>query len=248
MCQICRNPSHEPAVSRRHFLRGLGAASAVGLFGSRLAHANAPKPGNVLTPDQALDRLRAGNQRYVEGKHEPDSHRIDRESLARGQNPFACVLACADSRVAPEFCFDEGPGDLFVARVAGNYLTLDILASLEYAIAVLKTPLIMVMGHDHCGAVKAAIEAYQQDTSFPGHIQNISSAISAAVENVDERRKTSGIKQDFATEVAIENARLNARLTAESTPIIRRQVREGKVKVVAGVYTIETGRVSLINT
>ncbi|MEK7779114.1 MAG: carbonic anhydrase [Pseudomonadota bacterium] len=101
-----------------------------------------PKPENVLTPDEAFDRLMQGNKRYVSGKSMPlDFHDVER-SLVKGQNPYATILGCSDSRVSPEHCFDEAHGDLFIVRGAGNYLTNDNIASIEYAVEVLKTPLI----------------------------------------------------------------------------------------------------------
>ena len=107
-----------------------------------------------MTADEALERLMAGNARYVADQSTPLNFSNDRAALVSGQNPYASILSCSDSRVSPEFCFDEQRGDLFVARVAGNYLTTDFVATLEYAAAVLYTPLIMVLGHESCGAVR----------------------------------------------------------------------------------------------
>src|SRR5262249_714557 len=133
------------------------AASALGLAFTGDAFAKKtkapPKPQNVLTPDAALKRLMAGNERYVEGVARRHDLKHERGALAGGQNPFAAILSCADSRIAPEYAFDSGRGDLFVCRVAGNFANADMIASLEYAVAVLNTPLILVLGHDACGAV-----------------------------------------------------------------------------------------------
>ena len=129
------------SVSRR---RALGLLPAVGLASlfSGVAHAQSepPKQENQLTPDQALKRLMQGNGRYVQGRTSAHDFVSTRAALTQGQNPYACLLSCADSRVGPEFCFDESRGDLFVTRVAGNYVTTDILGSLEYAVAVLGSP------------------------------------------------------------------------------------------------------------
>src|SRR5699024_10117989 len=130
-----------------------------------------PLPENVMSADEALERLMAGNARYVAGQSTPLNFAEERAALVTGQNPYASILSCSDSRVSPEFCFDEQRGDLFVARVAGNYLTTDFVATLEYAAAVLDTPLIMVLGHQSCGAVRAAIDAVEKNKQFPGHIQ-----------------------------------------------------------------------------
>src|SRR5277367_1633091 len=156
MCEMCRRSSiarFEP--SRRSVL---GAAiSAMGLFLASAAGAKEmkapPKPLNVLTPAASLERLRKGNARYVEGVSLRHDFRHEREALTGGQNPYAAVLSCADSRIAPEYAFDSGRGDLFVCRVAGNFANDDSVASLEYAVAILNTPMILVLGHDSCGAV-----------------------------------------------------------------------------------------------
>ena len=176
-----QDPKEDP--SKRSFLKlalasaiGVGFATSGHVIGkekqSTKGHSNpTPKPENILTPDEALDRLMSGNERYVSGKSRPLNFRDVHRSLAKGQNPYATILGCSDSRVSPEHCFDEAHGDLFVIRGAGNYLTTDNVATLEYAVAMLHTPLIMVLGHEHCGAVKAAIDAVDHHTNYPGHIQ-----------------------------------------------------------------------------
>jgi carbonic anhydrase len=114
-----------------------------------------PKPQNVLSPDASLNRLLEGNSRYVKEVTLRHDFKHEREALAGGHNPYAAVLSCADSRIAPEYAFVSGRGDLFVCRVAGNFASDEMIASLEYAVAVLATPLILVLGHDSCGAVDA---------------------------------------------------------------------------------------------
>jgi carbonic anhydrase len=114
-----------------------------------------PKPENVLTPDAALDRLMKGNARYVEGVSTRHDFKHEREAPSKGQNPFAAVLSCADSRIAPEYCFDSARGDIFVCRVAGNFASRDIVAIFEYTAHVLNTRLILVLGHESCDAVEA---------------------------------------------------------------------------------------------
>src|SRR5690606_31461360 len=140
-----------------------------------------PKPENVLSSDQAIKRLLEGNRRYASGKTRSRDFASTRAALASGQNPYAGILSCADSRVGPELCFDEERGDLFVLRVAGNYVTSDMLASLEYGVAVLNMPAIMVLGHTGCGAVNAAVSAFEKQAEFPGHIQNIVTELMPAV-------------------------------------------------------------------
>ena len=109
-----------------------------------------------------------GNARYIDGVTQRHDFKHEREALSSGQNPFAAMLSCADSRIAPEFCFDTARGDVFVCRVAGNFANDDIVASLEYAVQVLNTPLIMVLGHDACGAVDATIKSIKDGTTLPG--------------------------------------------------------------------------------
>lgn len=139
-----------------------------------------PKPQNVLSPDAALKRLMEGNGRYVEGVTRRHDFKHEREALAGGQNPFAAVLSCADSRIAPEYAFDTGRGDLFVCRVAGNFAGTETIASMEYAVAVLNTPMILVLGHDACGAIDATLKAIKNDKPPPGHIPSLVDAIAPA--------------------------------------------------------------------
>src|SRR5450755_2458751 len=175
MCEICRleNLAHQAQPSRRGVLQLFGAAAAgVALAGA--AHAKddkkPPKPQNVVSPDAALELLMKGNKRYVEGESLRHDFKHEREALVGGQNPFAAILSCADSRIAPEYAFDSGRGDLFVCRVAGNFATDEVIASMEYAVAVLGVPLILVLGHESCGAVDAAINSLRDDKALPGHM------------------------------------------------------------------------------
>ncbi|MBK7353263.1 MAG: carbonic anhydrase [Nitrosomonas sp.] len=199
-----------------------------------------PKPENVLTPDQALERLMQGNERYVSGNSKPlDFHDV-KASLVKGQNPYATILGCSDSRVSPEHCFDEALGDLFVARVAGNYLTNDNLATIEYSVAILNTPLIMVLGHESCGAVKAAIDAVDHYSAFPGHIQLLASAIAPAV------RKVNDTSEDRLINVTKQNVIMTVERLRNKTPILDYYHDRKKLRIVGGVYYLDTGKVALI--
>lgn len=238
--------------SKRSFLK-LAAASAisVGFSGSIIANAaekktndapsrRAPKPENILTPDQALERLMQGNERYVSGKSVPlDFHDVE-AALVKGQNPYAAILGCSDSRVSPEHCFDEALGDLFVARGAGNYLTNDNIATLEYAVAVLNTPLIMVLGHEGCGAVQAAIEAVDHHRDFPGHIQLLASAIAPAV------RAVSDTSAGRLVNVTKENVIMTVERLRTKTPVLDYFHDQKKIRIVGGIYHLSTGKVELI--
>lgn len=233
---------------RRNFLRLAGASAGSLMLASALpvslAHAapspDVPKPQNNIDPQQALARLMAGNARYADGLTRRHDFLTEREALSGGQNPYAAVLGCADSRIAPEYAFDTARGDLFAVRVAGNFVTTDGLASLEYAVAVLGTPLIMVLGHDSCGAVSAGVKALTQNAMFPGQIQGLADAIKPSVATV--------LKQpgDLLDNAITQNVKDTvSRLTREST-LLSEALAEGKLKVVGGVYRLATGKVELI--
>jgi carbonic anhydrase len=251
MCIVCIRKNlyttirPEQSVARRRLLKTVGFASTFSLMGlgsQSYAKGTPPKPDNVLTPDQALERMMAGNARYANA----DSLKIDvketRGALSRGQNPYACVLSCADSRVSPELCFDEARGDLFVTRVAGNFVNTDILASLEYAVAVLKAPLILVLGHTSCGAIEAAVKAYTQNTTYPGHIQSLTTALAPAVREVSKTVNAEGLVS-AATDA---NVQLNVTKLKESNPILSERISKGQLKIVGGVYDLSTGRVKFL--
>src|SRR5215218_566838 len=156
MCDLCGDLEHDPNVSRRRFL-GAGAVAVATLSGLARA-ADSPKPGsapppNAITPADALKRLMEGNARYAGNNPTERDFSAKRAQLAQAQYPIASILSCADSRVVPDLVFDQSPGDLFVCRVAGNVMTTNLLASLEYGVQFLGSPLILVVGHSNCGAV-----------------------------------------------------------------------------------------------
>jgi len=247
MCDVClakaelMNPVNP---SRRRTLGVMGAFSLLGVSAvAGLAHAKSPpKPDNVLSPDQAIKRLREGNDRYVSGKTHNRKFTATRAALVDGQNPYASILSCSDSRVSPELCFDEERGDLFVARVAGNYVTNDILASLEYGVAVLNTPLIMVLGHTRCGAISATVNALEKQAEFPGHIQSIVTALMPAA----RAAAADGHQGTMVQAATIQNIKQNVQRLQEATPILSKAVQEDKLKVIGGLYHLDTGRVELV--
>ncbi len=252
MCIIC-NTKKLNAISklpndplRRTLLKSAGLLSFGGFMSSAgisIAQvAKPPKPENVLSPDQALTRLMAGNATYVKSKTLQINVDETRGTLARGQNPYACIVSCADSRISPELAFNEERGDLFVARVAGNFVNTDILASLEYGTAVLGAPLIMVLGHTSCGAIDASVKAYTQNTSFPGHIQALTTALAPAVREASKKAKG----KDLLNAATVENVRLNVEMLKESNPILSERVKKGNLKIVGAIYDLPSGRVSLI--
>jgi carbonic anhydrase len=226
---------------------GLAAASSATLALGGVASAKdaspgkqPPKPQNVLTPDGALARVMAGNARYVSGVAKRHDFEHEREALAGGQNPFAAVLGCADSRIAPEYAFDTARGDLFVCRVAGNFASDESIASLEYAVSVLNTPLILVLGHDACGAVDATIKSMKDGTTLPGHLPSLVAALSGAV-------KASAQQQGNQLDNAIkQNVLDNVAKLKTATPILSAAVGDNKLKVVGGVYRLRDGRVDMV--
>ena len=243
MCKNCVNDRNNGiAPSRRSFVHltvsALGLAFAGPAF-SKEAKAP-PKPQNVLTPDAALKRLMDGNARYVEGVSRRHDFRHEREALAGGQNPFAAVLSCADSRIAPEYAFDTGRGDLFVCRVAGNFAGTETIASMEYAVAVLNTPLILVLGHDACGAVDATLKAIKDDKPPPGHIPSLVEAIAPAAKAAMQQ---GGEVLDKAIR---QNVIDNVAKLKSAAPILNAAVEQGKLKVVGGIYRLKTGAVDPI--
>jgi len=232
------------SIGRREFLRRSSAA-AIGLAlarGALAADPNKPppKPENVLTPDAALERLRQGNARYVDGVAKRHDFKAEREALAGGQNPFAAILGCADSRIAPEYAFDAARGDLFVVRVAGNFANTDAIASLEYAVAVLGVPLIMVLGHGSCGAVDATIKSIDGAPPLPGHLPSLVRALTPAVEAVK------GKPGDRLANAIDENVVLNVQALRAATPILSAAVGNKTLRVVGGVYDLATGKVRTI--
>ena len=201
---------------------------------------NTPKLDNVLTPDEAFARIMAGNARYISGRTTYRDFQSARDAVSVGQNPYACVLSCADSRVSPEFCFDEDLGDLFVTRLAGNYVSTNILANLEYGTSVLKASLIMVLGHTDCGAIKSAISAVQDNVDFSGHIQTITTDLSSAIHAGIE---AGGELIDSAT---LQNIKQNVEALKQAAPILKKRIDDGKLKVVGGLYHLDTGIVEIV--
>ncbi|MGB6321212.1 MAG: carbonic anhydrase [Xanthobacteraceae bacterium] len=200
-----------------------------------------PKPENVIPPDAALHRLMEGNTRYVKGEARRHDFRHEREALSKGQNPFAAVLSCADSRIAPEYCFDTARGDLFVCRIAGNFASDEMTASLEYAVAVLNTPLILVLGHEACGAVDATIKSVKDGTTLPGHLPSLVAAIKPAVDAVQ------GQPGDMLVNAIQRNVALNVQALSSAGPILKAAVDDKKIRVVGGVYKLSSGQVALLS-
>jgi carbonic anhydrase len=221
--------------SRRRILHTMLASAAAGLTGSTALELAvpgllaAPVP---LSPDAAVRELVMGNQRFAANQFTSVQHDLEvlRNHTADKQEPFAAVLACADSRVPVELIFDQTIGHIFVTRVAGNLATPEIIASLEYAVAVLDVKAVLVLGHTNCGAVKAAMKA----ETVPGQISTLYRSLHRAVE------QASG---DLAKAIDV-NAQVQAELLRTSSTVIRDADNATKVRVVSGVYDLASGKVS----
>ncbi len=246
MCEACgfQILTHGNIISRRKLL-SIGAQLTATLATPAAAMAKGknppPKPGNVVTPEQALERLKEGNKRYVQGVAKRHDFIAEREALVGGQNPYAGILSCADSRIAPEFAFDSSRGDLFVVRVAGNFLNPDNLASFEYAVEALKTPLIMVLGHDACGAVSATIASIKDKTTLPGHLPSLVASLAPAVNAVAD------LPGDLLENATRENVRRNMEALKTATPILSAAVNEKRLQIVGGIYRLASGEVQLLS-
>jgi carbonic anhydrase len=222
-------PAHGTAPAPPH-----GAAPAAGHAAAPAGHATKPGP----TADKALAMLKKGNARFVAGAMtHPDQGRARLKALAAGQQPFATILSCSDSRVPPEVIFDQGLGDLFVVRVAGNVADPVNLGSVEYAAEHLGVPVVVVLGHHKCGAVKATSEAVEAGAKVEGNLGAIVGEISPAVE---EARKSPG-KEGLVNDAAHANVKRTAAAMLERSPPLRKLVEEGRIKIVGAVYDLDTG-------
>jgi carbonic anhydrase len=187
----------------------------------------------------SLAKLLEGNRRFMAGRFQhPRQMPQRRRQTATGQQPFAVVLACADSRVPPEIVFDQGLGDLFVVRVAGNIADDAALASIEYAVDHLGAPLVVVMGHSHCGAVAATIDSLASHTTLPGHLPTLVAAIEPAVTS----QGPGPDRLERAIDANVQNVVQQIRQDAEVAHLLE----QGKVKVVGGHYDLATGKFSLL--
>ena len=220
--------------SRREFVcRALGSAAAAGVSG--LIPSTAIRAQTALSPEAALQQLIDGNRRFAGGhltSFAEDLEILKAKTIDK-QEPFAAVLSCADSRVPVELIFDQSIGEIFVTRVAGNIATSAMIASLEYGVAVLGTKAIIVLGHTNCGAVKASIEA----KAVPGQISALYPYIRPAVDQAGSN-----------LEAAIKaNAKIQAGLLRQSSPVLADHIKQNQLKIVAGYYDLSSGKVTLLD-
>lgn len=243
MCDLCttNGPSRRRLLGGGIAMAGLAAAGLLGgLATPTAAFAQAARP-NDIPPAEALKRLKDGNARYAANKPRQHDFSAGRAARASAQYPFAAILSCADSRVAPELAFDQGPGELFVCRVAGNFVNDDGLASLEYGVQVLGLPLIMVLGHSNCGAIDATIKVVKDNITLPGHLPGLVNALKPGIEAAIAKQP-----KDLLATAIEENVRFNVRRLRDASPILSKAVADKKLQVVGGVYEIGTGKVAAV--
>lgn len=232
-------------MERRDFLK-LGMTGAFGMMLSasdllwRVEQAKAAEipstSAESLSPDAALQKLIEGNQRFVDHHPQyPDQSELRLHEVAQAQHPFATILSCADSRVPAEIVFDQGIGDIFDVRIAGNIATHEAIGSIEYAVVLLGSPLLMVMGHERCGAVTAAV----QKESLPGDISTFVKAIKPALKRAKDQ-PGDAVENAVVANVQYQIERL------KRSKLLTKQVESGKLKIVGGRYDLDTGRVTII--
>lgn len=237
MCDLCARPA--AGISRRHIFASMAALAAAAPLSRRVFAQTAPQ--NAITPDEALKRLMDGNARYAANTSSNLDYSAGRAARATAQYPVAAILSCADSRIAPELAFDQGPGDLFVVRVAGNFVNDDGLASVEYAVKFLNTPLVIVLGHSNCGAIEAAIKVVRDGATLPGHLQEMVREIRPAV-----KAAKAGNPDDVLAAAIAANVNRGVRRLETAKPILADFVKNGKVKVVGAHYELSSGRITLL--
>jgi len=227
-------------LSRRNSLKFVAGAIGTGILAARAgADLAAPAPAiaqNDLTPDAAMQKLMDANKRFVDRKRQSPNQDLSRlVEVAQSQKPFAAILGCADSRFPSEIIFDQGLGDLFVCRVAGNVATPEEIGSLEFGTLVLGAKVLVVIGHKRCGAVDATIKGAQ----VPGQIGSLLDAIKPAVESSKDQ---AGDRLENASKanVVLQAQRLKA------SPVISKLIEENKLKVVGGYYDLDTGAVNIL--
>jgi len=232
-------------TTRRHFL----AATALFATGTAIVRAQdacavfTKNTQSATTPEQALARLKEGNARFLAGQSIHCDLRAQVKETAGGQAPFAAILGCMDSRVPPELVFDQRIGDIFTVRIAGNFVNVDILGSLEYATEVVGAKLIVVLGHTDCGAVKGAVD----DVKLGNLTATLASIRPAVLEitNVDGARTSKNKK--FVQAVADQNAKDAAGMLTSRSTVIASLVKERKLKIVSAMHDVSTGAISWLS-
>lgn len=237
MCDDCNTGT----ISRRGLIAGGLALSLTAPLATQASAEEAAAAAAPVSPEEALQRLIEGNARYVANAAINTDHSLTRVSRTQGQQPFAAIVSCSDSRVAPELIFDEGPGELFVVRVAGNFISEEGLATLEYGVAVLGIKSIVILGHTSCGAVDATIKSIADNELPPGHLPSLVNAIRPAVYDVMGDKPA-----DLLAAATAQNARRNAERAQTEGPILSEAFASGRLNTAAAIYDIATGKVDFI--
>jgi carbonic anhydrase len=237
---------HDPRkIDRTRFLEtaglGLAALTMAGTSPEKAIAAAGPASA-AGTPEKAIELLQAGNERFLKGSAVCESLTARRLELTAGQSPFATILGCSDSRVPLETLFDQQPGQLFVVRIAGNFVTDYGLGSIEYGVAVLRTSLVVVLGHSSCGAVDATIKFVANGTKQPGHIMDLVRSIVPAVAATKEK------PGNWLHNAIVQNVRNNVAALTERSTILADAVKAKKLLIVGGVYDLHSGRISPLST
>jgi carbonic anhydrase len=200
-------------------------------------------PGSQWTPSEAWAKLARGNDRFIAGQYwHPHQDAAHRHSLTEGQRPFAVFFGCADSRVAAEIIFDRGLGDLFVVRTAGHVIDPGVLGSVEFGVDILDIPLVVILGHDSCGAVAATMEAVRSGVLPGGYIRDIVERVTPSV--------LASHQHGLSTpdEIEVEHVRHTLRLLTERSRLISERVASGRLAVVGAVYTLGDGRARIVDS
>ena len=223
--------------SRRNFLKTLGVGAGALAFGASTAQAAEPAPV-AMTPDEALAILKDGNAKFLAGEVNLEVASAERRlEIAKGQRPFVVLVGCSDSRVSPEILFERGLGELFIIRNAGNVVDLAALGSIEYGVLEFGVPLIVVLGHEKCGAVTAAVEIVENNATFPGSIDNMVQPIIPAVLAVREQ------PGDLLDNAVRENVRRIVEDLKFADPLLAAPLADGRLKIVGARYDLDTGAV-----
>lgn len=239
---------------RKNMIRVLAGACGIVAFAAGIAFSN-PSSGAHVSPDEAIQKLLDGNKHYVENKltNAAMSDSATRASLANSQKPYAIILSCSDSRVPPEIIFDKGLGELFVVRVAGNIPDPIVLGSIEYAAEHLGSTLIMVLGHERCGAVTASVESKGKSTgskNIDAIVKEIEPNIDAAAKDCDACRDETDCaatkKPELVSCVIDANAKQVAANLTKNSEILKHLAEEKKIKIVTARYDLDDGKVTLL--
>ena len=201
------------------------------------------EPFQPWTPAEAWAKLARGNERFVEGEHwHPNQDAARRSSLTGGQTPFAVFFGCADSRVAAEIIFDRGLGDLFVVRTAGHVIDAGVLGSIEFGVAILNIPLVVILGHDSCGAVSATVEAVEHGVMPKGYIRDIVERVTPSVLAAHQAGMTT------ADQIETEHVRHTLRLLTERSGLVAERIASGHLAVVGATYALGDGRARIVDS